>query len=189
MRLDRVRHVAEAVSRARLVDPEIERFPRHAKEASRLGADPSDREGLGSIRIESISFDPDVHPNDVPFLKNSAPRDAVDHLVVHGEAGRGGVASVPFEGGQRSLPGELPRRDAVELLGRDPGLERVLQDLESSKHDGVRLVHLLELAIVPPTDHGDASWFRRAAAFTRSVSRRKISGTAPLPSMRRTRAP
>ena len=112
-------------------------------------------------------------------------------FVVYRDTQRRRKPAIAFERGLRALTRKRVRRDPVELEGGHAGLEGRLQELERMEHDGIRLVHLVELFVGSTSNHALAcpSPAEAVADVRNSDKRSNTSSILPFPSTGETRCP
>ena len=119
--LDRVADVGHPAALTGHLDALPEALLGHSDELLRLGADRAAGIGSGAVPVEPADEGAHVHADDVALLELSGAGNAVDHLVIDGDAGRTGVAAVTQEGGLRAVALDEPAHRRVDLVGGDPG--------------------------------------------------------------------
>ena len=126
-------------------DPGLERRLARVEQALRLRRDRPDRERPRRVGDEPVERDADVDREDVAVLELRTARDAVDDHVVRREAGRRRVALVPLEGRDAAAGTDELLGDRVELAGRDPGLDVLLEQRQRLRDDHAGTRHRLDL--------------------------------------------
>src|SRR6266850_8100449 len=121
----------------------------------RLRAHLPDGEGRGGVRMQAVEPHADVHAQEVPFLEDAPRRrNAVDDLLVDRGAQSGGevVQSLERRAGAGVRANEVLSR-AVELLGRNAGVDLTCDQGQRFRHDAAGGRHRLDLAGRLDRDH------------------------------------
>jgi len=156
--LDRTRDVAEVGIRDRGRNAGHHRQAGRIDEVDHLRRWMAHDEGPGAVAMPAVVDRAGVHGHDLAIADQALAGDAVDDLVVDrdAEAGREGVAAVAvaLERGHGTGRADVAFGEAVEVGGRNPGLQLRFDEGENLGHDPAGGPHLLDLAARLAGHHG-----------------------------------
>ena len=119
-----------------------------------LIADPSHRNGPGTVTVEALVEGTHVDLDDIALLQEPLlGRDPVDDFVVDGDARAGRKPAVPEEGGLSARLLDVLPHEAVELIGTDAGSDVVTGDKQCLTRDASGFLHDLDLIGIFELDH------------------------------------
>ena len=119
--------------------------------------------GAGAVAVEAADERAHVHADDVALLQHPLAGDAVDDLIVDGDAHAGGVAVVVQEGRGRALVLDELEHCLVDLSGGDAGLYHIPCQSTGGRGNFARPAHQLDLVGRFECDHSLTPKARRMA--------------------------
>src|SRR5258705_1835077 len=192
--LDRGRDVAEVGAGNGGRDAGHHRQAGRVDELGDLGAGGADDERPGAVAMPAVVDGPGIDRYDLALADQPLTRDAVDDLVVDGDAqaGRERVApvAVALERWDRAGRSDVALGQAVEVARGDTRLELGLDEGQDLGHDPAGGPHLLDLAARLAGDHQPAVLAAGGPAGTSiTVGEPSPAGAGALPPRRRPRPP
>ena len=103
--------------------------------------------GGGAVAVEAADVGAHVHADDVALLQLPGAGDAVDDLLVDGDAGRTGEPAVTQERGLGSVAFDETAHRRVDLVGRHAGADHRPGQGAGLGGDTPGLAHGLDLTI------------------------------------------
>src|SRR5439155_5570028 len=144
-RLDGGADVGDPVADDHRADSRLQALARHFQELVRLCRHLPDRDGARRVAVPAPYHGAMVELHQIAVQKLPLARDAVDHLVVDGDADVLGEAVQVLEGASGPALLGFALGGLVQLLEGDPRLDQLLQLLEHLVDDEPRLAHYGDL--------------------------------------------
>ena len=144
-RLDGGADVGDPVADDHRADSRLQALARHFQELVRLCRHLPDRDGARRVAVPAPYHGAMVELHQIAVQKLPLARDAVDHLVVDGDADVLGEAVQVLEGASGPALLGFALGGLVQLLEGDPRLDQLLQLLEHPVDDEPRLAHYGDL--------------------------------------------